>query len=94
MGNSAIYEIKVSGDTNKYGKADLDRITKKSGLPTRLHQQIEKLKKIYDEVQPVVREKLYNVSTKYVKEIENLYIKKYYDTYKVVPPGNKKSFKP
>ncbi len=40
-----IYEIKVNGETYKFGKADLDRVTQSSGLPTRLHQQVRRLSK-------------------------------------------------
>ena len=33
-----VYEIKVNGVVHKFDKADLNRVTKSSGLPTRLHQ--------------------------------------------------------
>ncbi|WP_330208890.1 RHS repeat-associated core domain-containing protein, partial [Pseudomonas sp. Z13] len=39
-GNFGVYKIEINGDLYKYGKADLNRITKSSGLPTRLHQQV------------------------------------------------------
>jgi len=35
-----LYEIYVNGELYKIGKADLERITKSTGLPTRLHQQV------------------------------------------------------
>jgi hypothetical protein len=43
--NFGVYKIEIDGTLHKIGKADLDRITQSSGLPTRLHQQIRKLTK-------------------------------------------------
>jgi hypothetical protein len=42
-----VYEIEVEGEVllGKVGKADLERVTTLSGLPTRLHQQVRKLEK-------------------------------------------------
>lgn len=39
-GNFGVYKIEINGELNKYGKADLNRITKSSGFPTHLHQQV------------------------------------------------------
>ena len=46
ISNFGIYRIKINGVIWKVGKADLNRITKSSGLPTRLHQQVRKLEKV------------------------------------------------
>lgn len=47
IGNYCVYQIIVAGEVYKIGKADLDRITKCSGNPTRIHQQMRILKKIW-----------------------------------------------
>jgi len=41
-----VYVIEVFGRLYKVGKADLNRVTQTSGLPTRLHQQVRKLEKV------------------------------------------------
>ena len=45
-GNFGVYEIRIDGELYKYGKADMNRVTKSSGNPTRLHQQVEKLERL------------------------------------------------
>ena len=45
VGNFVGYVIKISGKTFKVGKADAGRITQSSGLPTRIHSQMRKLRK-------------------------------------------------
>lgn len=96
IGNFGIYEIIVNDETYKIGKTDLDRVTESSGDPTRLHQQVRKLREIYGEnsVDREVIQKLFNVSTQEAKEIERAYLQTYYETTGQVPEGNKKSFKP
>ena len=47
VGNYCVYQIIVEGEIYKIGKADPDRITKCSGDPTRIHQQVRKFRKIY-----------------------------------------------
>jgi hypothetical protein len=42
-----VYEIFVNGSIHKIGKADLNRVTKASGLATRIHQQIRKREKVF-----------------------------------------------
>src|SRR5205807_7243301 len=42
-----IYKIWVKDKLRKIGKVDLLRVTESSGLPTRLHQQVRKLKELY-----------------------------------------------
>ena len=40
----------MNGGMHKVGKADLVRVTKSSGLPTRLHQKVRKLENTYGKV--------------------------------------------
>jgi len=56
----------VNGTLHKVGKADLVRVTKSSGLPTRLHQQIRKLEKTHGKgnVQGQVAENLGQTTTR------------------------------
>ena len=42
-----IYEIRIKGVLRKIGKADLNRVTASSDLPTRIHQQVRKLGERY-----------------------------------------------
>ena len=46
-GNFGVYKIEINNKLHKIGKTDLGRVTKSSGQPTRLHQQIRKLEKIH-----------------------------------------------
>jgi hypothetical protein len=91
-----IYEIKVNGELYKIGKAHLDRITLKSGDPTRVHQQVVKLRKIHigKEVTHDVVDRLGEVTTEYAKATEKLHLYRYYNNTGKIPPGNLKSFKP
>ncbi|EEF3029103.1 RHS repeat-associated core domain-containing protein, partial [Salmonella enterica] len=47
IGDFGVYKIEINGELYKYGKTDMNRVTKSSGLPTRLHQQVTKLEKTY-----------------------------------------------
>jgi YD repeat-containing protein len=38
--------LPLDGELYKYGKADMNRVTKSSGNPTRLHQQVEALERL------------------------------------------------
>ncbi len=94
VGNFGVYEIKTNGVTNKFGVADLDRVTSKSELPTRLHQQLTKFRKNgTDTSGSKVVQEFQNISKSEVKKIENLYIGNFYSTNSTVPIGNQKSFK-
>ncbi len=42
-----VYHIKIGDFLYKYGKADMTKIVKKTGLPKRLHTQIEDFKKLF-----------------------------------------------
>ena len=88
-----IYEIKVNGETYKFGKADLDRVTQSSGLPTRLHQQVRRLSKTYDDVRPEIVDLGY-ITTQQAKQAERAALQRYYETTRRIPPGNQKSFRP
>lgn len=95
-GNFGIYEIIKDGQLYKYGKADLGRITQTSGYPTRLHQQIRKLRELYPEsdIFGNVIEDLGKVTTKSAKGVENTYLNLFYKTNGYIPQGNLKSFIP
>lgn len=94
IGNFGIYEIKINGETYKFGIADLDRVTKSSGQPTRLHQQASKLKRQGNDVSGTdVIERFYNITKAEAKVIENSYIQNYYNTNSTIPIGNQNSFK-
>ena len=91
-----VYEIKVFGNSFKIGKADLARVTQSSGLPTRLHQQLRKLRTIFgaDSVVGRVVENLGTTTTLDAKLAETARLQRYYDKFRWVPLGNWKSFKP
>jgi len=91
-----IYEIKVGGDLYKIGKADLNRVTQSSGLPTRLHQQVRKLEQTHgtgNVVGEVVQD-LGQTTTAEAKAAESARLNQNYQQTGKVLPGNKKSFKP
>ncbi len=94
-GNFGVYEIRIDGELYKYGKADLNRITISSGLPTRLHQQVRKLRDLYPDKQVVgtVLEEGYE-STSKAKSAETARLDAHYESTGEVPEGNKKSYKP
>jgi hypothetical protein len=90
-----IYEIRVNNELYKVGKADMNRTTQSSGLPTRLHQQWTKLSKIYgDRVEGQVVEPLGETTTAQAKAAEAARIRAVYEETGKVPPGNQRSFKP
>ncbi|WP_159990758.1 RHS repeat domain-containing protein [Pelistega ratti] len=94
-GNFGVYEIKVNGELYKYGKTDLNRVTKSSGLPTRLHQQVRKLGNIYGKqnVEQKVIEKGIK-TTELAKQMETNKLNNFYSKYGEIPLGNQKSYKP
>ncbi len=49
VSNFGVYDLEVNGSVLKVGKADLNRITKSTGLPKRIHQQVRKLVEIFGE---------------------------------------------
>ena len=89
-----IYDIEVNGTLHKVGKADLVRVTKSSGLPTRLHQQVRKLEKTHGKgnVQGQVAENLGQTTTRAAKAAENARIKSFVDRTGSAPIGNEKSY--
>ena len=95
VGDFATYTIKVLGRIFKIGKADVGRVTKSSGLPTRVHQQVRKLTKKYGQgnvdasISPIGK-----TTTKEAKRIEKSVLKKIFKRTGEVPPGNQRSFKP
>ncbi|MBO9325753.1 MAG: hypothetical protein J7463_10245 [Roseiflexus sp.] len=89
-----IYKIKGNGETYKFGKADLDRVTQSSGLPTRLHQQVRQLRKTFQDVSAEIIDDLGYVTTQQAKQAERAALQRYYETTRRIPPGNQKSFRP
>jgi len=96
IGNYAIYEILIHGKTYKIGKADMDRITKLSGNPTRIHQQIRKLSLKYSEKNVFFRyiKITLGIRTKEAKALEQYFLSQFVSETGLIPEGNQKSFKP
>ena len=90
-----VYEIWVNKELYKIGKADLLRITKKSGDATRIHQQMRKLEALHgrNHVGYTLND-LGRVTTADAKAAEKIRLYEHYHATGKVPPGNKKSFKP
>jgi hypothetical protein len=91
-----LYEIRVNGKLHKIGKADLGRVTQSSGLPTRLHQQLRKLRQAFGEenVSGRVVDDLGTVTTAEAKAAETARLRAVYESTGEVPPGNQQSFNP
>ncbi|MBT1699246.1 hypothetical protein KK083_20280 [Fulvivirgaceae bacterium PWU4] len=91
-----MYKIKIDKELYKIGKADLNRTTASTGLPTRLHQQLRKLQALNAKkaVEGKVVKDLGNTTTKKAKKAETAELQKEFDKTGKVPDGNKKSFKP
>jgi hypothetical protein len=91
-----IYEIKIDGVLHKIGKADMSRVTLSSGLPTRLHQQVRKLRDKYgeDAVTGKVVQELGRTTTAKAKLVETARLQAYFDEMGIIPPGNLRSFRP
>ncbi|TAK64711.1 RHS repeat-associated core domain-containing protein, partial [Methylobacter sp.] len=96
ISNFGIYEIYINGKLYKIGKADLDRITQSSGLPTRLHQQVRELEKTYGKgnVPAQVVENLGEITTRAAKAAENARISDIFGQTGSIPLGNERSYKP
>ncbi|CRG52611.1 Rhs family protein [Yersinia wautersii] len=94
-GNFGVYKIEINGELYKYGKADLNRITQSSELPTRLHQQVRKLQELYPDkvVKGTVIDK-WHATTASAKAVETAKLDAHYKSTGQVPDGNKKSYKP
>jgi RHS repeat-associated protein len=94
-----IYQITIDGRVHKYGKADLERVTKagfdSKSQPTRLHQQVRKLREQNPGkvIEGHVINDLGTVTTKQAKAVETATIQAHYDATNEIPDGNKKSFK-
>lgn len=91
-----VYEIEVADDLHKIGKADLNRVTQSSGLPTRLHQQVRKLEQSAGKgnVVGTVVEDLGETTSAQAKAAETARLQAYYEKTGKIPPGNQRSFKP
>jgi RHS repeat-associated protein len=102
VSNFGIYEIIINAELHKVGKADLNRVTKSSGLPTRLHQQLRKIEKELEKVfgkgnvavKGKVMEDLGETTTTLAKTAETARLQDIYNKTGKVPAGNIRSFKP
>jgi RHS repeat-associated protein len=94
--NFGIYKIWINEVLHKIGKADLNRVTKSSDLPTRLHQQLRKLGEKFgtENVRGEVVKDLGKVTTGEAKSVETSMLQSVFEKTKTVPLGNQKSFKP
>ena len=94
-----VYEFKVikNGEVTleKVGKADLNRVTKSSGFPTRIHQQVRKLELKYGKanvLKPTWRD-LGQTTSKAAKAAETARLDHIYNTRNgFIPKGNEKSY--
>jgi hypothetical protein len=89
-----LYAIRINGHIWKIGKTHLGRITQSSGLPTRLHQQVRKLREVFGEANVVgeLVQSLGRTTTKKAKEAEQSKIMDVFLESGFVPLGNWKSF--
>ena len=95
VGNFGVYEIRIDGELYKYGKADMNRVTKSSGDPTRLHQEVEKLERLNPgkTIKGTVLESGIS-STQAAKTIETAKLDAHFEkTGGQIPEGNRKSYK-
>lgn len=85
-----LYEIKLDGETWKFGIADMKRLTSE-GEPVRLMQQVSKLKRMFPDL-AVTYEKtkvMINVTKVYAKRIEDEHIIRVIAAHmKWIPDGN------
>jgi hypothetical protein len=90
------YVIRVFGSVYKVGKADLNRVTQSSGLPTRLHQQVRKLRGLCgkNNVAGKVVQELGKTTTRLAKRAETAFLQSIFDKTGIIPPGNIRSFFP
>lgn len=88
-GNFSIYKIFLNAVLFKFGKADADRVTESSGLPTRLHQQIRKLTEKGFSVAFEIIVTLFGVTTKEAKNVEDEHIENHKKETAEYPEGNK-----
>ncbi|MFC5529507.1 hypothetical protein [Cohnella yongneupensis] len=89
VGHQGVYEIKVDGNLQKYGKADMTK-TSSTGNPTRLQTQLNKLQK-QNPGSSVTGKVIYenkSISTANIKKVETKYVQSYYTSNQKFPPGN------
>ncbi|MFD2404791.1 RHS repeat-associated core domain-containing protein [Azorhizophilus paspali] len=86
-----VYEVEVGGDLHKIGKADLNRVTQSSGLPTRLHQQVRKLEQAVGKGNVVgeVVEDLGETTSAQAKAAETARLRAYYEKTGKVPQATR-----
>ena len=103
VGNFVIYTIYIGNIVHKFGKANKDETHKvvnpytneEEIIPTRIQQQIRKLRREYKlKVSHKIIHQLGYTTTERAKEVEDDYIFGHYYVNKEVPKGNQDSFTP
>jgi len=96
-GDFVVYEIYKNDELYKIGKADQSRITKSSGDPTRLHQQLRTLNEKNNPNNDVYKGHIVErgyTTTAEAKSAEKARLDRHYAEHKTIPEGNKKSYFP
>lgn len=95
-GNFGVYEIVQDSNVFKFGKADLNRVTQSSGLPTRIHQQVRMLRELNpgSEISARVVKRMAGSTTREAKAAETAVLRNYYSNKGRIPPSNVLSFRP
>ncbi|MEZ5014197.1 MAG: RHS repeat-associated core domain-containing protein [Chitinophagales bacterium] len=92
IGDFTIYQITINGSLYKIGKADLSRTT--DGVPTRIYQQVRKLR--LENPDAVIEYRrlfdYYNITTREAKEHEWDVLQDWVTTYNRIPVGNQRSY--
>jgi hypothetical protein len=95
VGNFGVYDLLVDGQLQKVGKADLSRVTQSTGLPTRIHQQVRKLRELNPTSLVKYRiQDLGSTTTSQAKIAETARLQSHYNQTGIIPVGNQKSFRP
>jgi RHS repeat-associated protein len=95
VSNFGVYDILVDDALQKVGKADLNRITQSTGLPTRIHAQVRKLRALFPNSRvDVAVDNLGATTTSQAKIAETVRLQSHYNQTGVIPVGNQKSFRP
>jgi len=97
-GNFVIYQLRRLLRVLKIGKADKDNLIQSTGLPKRIHDQLEMARWMSDgdngDLSVDILAERFNIRTAEAKQLENWFLQAYYDQHGEVPPGNAKTFKP
>ena len=95
LGYYGIYQIFVNGKSYKIGKADIDRIVKRTNDPVRIHQQVRKLRLKYgrENVYYEIMRWLFGYTTQQAKALEQEILVLVIRQMGEIPEGNLKSYK-